>query len=89
MVTSRFPPFRIIGRCGRIRYNQSMEFGVFHDRSAETPEAKARWFQSLPLEDRMDLLCWFTDLALSINPHLAEKKHDEQTQRGVRVLRLP
>ena len=29
---------------------------ISHDRGEETPEAKARWFQSLPLEERMRLL---------------------------------
>jgi len=29
---------------------------ISQDRGEETPEAKARWFQSLPLEERMRLL---------------------------------
>lgn len=37
-------------------------------------EAKARWFQSLTLVERMEILCAFTDLALEINPRLADMK---------------
>lgn len=66
-----------------------MNRGVFHDRSAETPEAKARWFQSLSLSERMDLLCEMADLILTVNPKLAERKDDQPTQEGVRILRLP
>ena len=67
----------------------NMDFKVSHDRRDETPEAKARWFQSLPLSQRMELLCAFTDLALSLNPSLAEKKHAQPPREGVRILRLP
>ena len=66
-----------------------MTFGVHHGWEQETPEAKARWFQALSMEDRMELLCEFTNLVLTINPGLAEKKHARPAQRGVRVLRLP
>ena len=47
---------------------------VSHNRDEETMEAKARWFQSLTLAERMDMLCAFTDLALSVNPTLQEHK---------------
>jgi len=50
----------------------SQRGSVSHDRREETIEAKVRWFRSLPLADRMDLLCAFTDLALSVNPALAD-----------------
>ena len=65
-----------------------MTFGVHHGWEHETPEAKARWFQSLSLEERMELLCEFTNLVLSVNPAVAEKKHARSPQKGVRVLRL-
>ena len=45
---------------------------VSHDRASESPEAKARWFQSLTLAERMDYLCAVTDLALGAHPELAE-----------------
>ncbi len=36
---------------------------ISHDRNEETPEAKARWFQSLSLSERMELLCAFRGIA--------------------------
>ena len=47
---------------------------ISHDRSEETPEAKAYWFQSLPLSERMDMLCYFTDLILNCNPKIMDQK---------------
>jgi len=44
--------------------------GVTHARSEETMEAKARWFRSLPLSERMDMLCSFTDLALPLSERM-------------------
>ena len=59
---------------------------ISHDRHEETPEAKARWFQSLPLSDRMELLCSFTDLVLSNNPEIVEQKDAQPIEGCVRVL---
>jgi hypothetical protein len=60
---------------------------ISHDRADETPEAKARWFQSLSLEERMNVLCSLVDLALQNNPELAERKTNAQSTQGrVRVL---
>ena len=59
---------------------------VTHDRREETIEAKTRWFRSLPLSDRMDLLCFVTDLALSGNPRLPERKHAEPVAGRIQVL---
>ncbi len=59
---------------------------VTHDRDEESMEAKARWFQSLSLSDRMDMLCAFTDLALSVNPTLQERKHAQPVAGRVQVL---
>jgi hypothetical protein len=55
---------------------------ISHSRSDETIEAKARWFQSLSLSERMDMLCAFTDLALSANPALQERKPHAQPVAG-------
>ena len=62
------------------------EDAVTHDRSEETMEAKARWFASLPLAERMDLLCAFTDLALSINPDLQDRKDAQPITGRVQVI---
>ena len=59
---------------------------VTHDRGAETIEAKVQWFRSLSLSDRMDMLCVFTDLALSINPALQERKHAQPVAGRIQVL---
>lgn len=59
---------------------------VSHDREEETPEAKALWFQSLTLEERMDLLCTFTDLILANNPSIADKKNDKPIAGRVRIV---
>lgn len=66
-----------------------MKFAISHDFREETPEAKARWFRSLSLEERMDLLCTFTDLILDANPGIAERKHAQPASGRVRVLRKP
>jgi len=60
---------------------------ISHDRADESLEAKARWFQSLTLAERMDMLCWFTDLILENNPHIAEQKHAEPIAGRVLVLK--
>jgi len=59
---------------------------VSHDWQEESGEAKARWFQSLSLKERMDTFCWFTDMVLSTNPGIVEKK-DAESIAG-RVLAL-
>lgn len=60
---------------------------ISHNRQDESPEAKARWFQSLSLQERMDLLCVFTDLILQNNPAIMELKNAEPASGSVRILR--
>jgi hypothetical protein len=67
----------------------NMTFEVSHDRRHESDEAKAAWFQSLTLEERMDLLCEFTDLILESNPDLLENSDAQSTPGRVRILELP
>ena len=57
-----------------------------HDWQEETIEAKARWFQSLSFTERMDLLCWFTDLVMVANPQIKELKDAQPIAGRVRVL---
>ena len=59
---------------------------VSHKREDETIEAKARWFQSLSLDERIELFCQYTDMILAVNPSIVEQK-DAQPIRG-RVLVL-
>jgi len=63
-----------------------MKQSISHSRTEETPEAKARWFQSLSLEERMELLCLYTDLILSANPTILESKDVKPIAGRIRVL---
>lgn len=63
-----------------------MERTITHERSEETAEAKARWFQSLTLSERMEILCAYYELFLSANPRIIDRK-DAQPVKG-RVLVL-
>lgn len=65
---------------------QTMEPSISHSRSEETPEAKARWFQSLSLEERMEMLCMFTDMILGANPDILESKDVKPVAGRIRVL---
>lgn len=69
-------------------YSEGMKASgsISHSRSDETIEAKARWFQSLSLSERMDMLCAFTDLALSANPTLQERKDAQPVAGRIQVL---
>ena len=62
---------------------------ISHDRAEETVEAKARWFQSLTLTERMELLCAFTDLILSLNPGAAEADDAEPAAGAIRIIAQP
>ena len=64
-----------------------MEFGIAHSFGEETIEAKTLWFKSLSLQERMDLFVNFTDMILSINPKIAEKKDAQSVEGRVLVLR--
>ncbi len=66
-----------------------MKPAVSHDRSQETPEAKARWFQSLTMEERMQVFADFMNLILSLNPTIAKKKYVEPAKEGVQIVRKP
>lgn len=59
---------------------------ISHNFNEETIEAKARWFQSLSLSERMDLLCFFTDLILQNNPDIVEKKDAKPVEGRILVL---
>jgi hypothetical protein len=59
---------------------------ISHDRQEETPEAKVRWFRSLSLSERMELLCFFTELILAANPRIVEQRDAQPVAGRVRVL---
>jgi len=59
---------------------------ISHDFHDESIEAKVRWFRALPMSERMEIFCNYKDLALEINPALAEKKDAQPTEGRVRIL---
>jgi hypothetical protein len=64
-----------------------MRLSISHDRHTEDPTEKARWFQTLSIQERAELLCNYTDLILGINPGLMELKNAQPVAGRVRVLR--
>jgi hypothetical protein len=63
-----------------------MEFKISHNRNDETIEAKVKWFRTLKLSERMEMLCAFTDFALELNPQLPDKKYAQQAKRRIQIL---
>jgi hypothetical protein len=63
-----------------------MTGSVSHDIAEETLEAKARWFQSLSLEERMDMFVAFTNLILENNPDVVKQKYVRPASERVRVV---
>ncbi len=63
-----------------------MTGSVSHDLSDESLEAKARWFQSLSLEERMDVFVAFTNLILENNPDIGTKKYVRPASERIRVI---
>ncbi|RME59200.1 hypothetical protein D6779_04890 [Candidatus Parcubacteria bacterium] len=64
----------------------SMKNAISHDLEEETIENKARWFQSLSLEERAALFCQFTEMILSVNPKIVEQKDAQPIAGRVLVL---
>ena len=63
-----------------------MKKEVSHSFEDESMEAKARWFRSLSIPERMDMLCFFTDLILENNPDIIEKRDVKSFTGRVQVL---
>ncbi|MFI5402265.1 MAG: hypothetical protein ACHQ1G_04960 [Planctomycetota bacterium] len=61
---------------------------VSHDRGEESVFAKARWFQSLSVEERLALFCEITELAIARNPDLLKGKDAEPVEGRIQVLSL-
>jgi hypothetical protein len=59
---------------------------ISHNINDESMEEKVFWFRALPMSERMEMLCNFTDLALELNPDLAGIKDAQPTQGRVRIL---
>ncbi|HEV7474227.1 MAG TPA: hypothetical protein VGN90_09260 [Pyrinomonadaceae bacterium] len=65
-----------------------MTESVSHSFADESMAAKAKWFRTLSIEDRMNMLIEFTNLILENNPEVAKKKHARPASDRVRVLEL-
>jgi uncharacterized ferritin-like protein (DUF455 family) len=65
-----------------------MTESVSHDRSQKSLEAKARWFQSLSLEARMDVFVAFTNLILENNPDIVKGKPLPPASDRVQIISL-
>ncbi|MFN0104348.1 MAG: hypothetical protein ACKV2U_19955 [Bryobacteraceae bacterium] len=63
-------------------------YSISHDREDESPEAKARWFRSLSMEERLRHFDEFTEMLLALDPGLIRKKDAQSIPGRVRVLSL-
>ncbi|GEM_PF-447924 len=68
-----------------------MKKRIIHDRSTETIEEKTRWFRSLSMVERAEILNEFTELALAANPKILVKKDATEYCVNIRtrILALP
>jgi hypothetical protein len=72
----------VVGR----QYNKRMDTEISHNWQEESIEAKALWFQNLRLEERMEMLCTFTEFLMLVNPDILEQKNAEPLEGRVCVL---
>lgn len=63
-----------------------MKKEVSHTFEDEAIESKTRWFKSLSIPQRMDMLCLFTDMILENNPKIIEKRDVKSLTGRVQVL---
>lgn len=63
-----------------------MTGSVSHDFRDESLENKARWFQSLSLEERMEVFVAFTNLILENNPDIVKQKYVGPASDRVRII---
>jgi len=63
-----------------------MDKKISHNLNDETPEAKARWFQSLSINERIELLNEYTDMILEINPKIPEQNRAQPVKGRIRIV---
>jgi hypothetical protein len=63
-----------------------MNESISHSFADESIDAKAKWFKTLSIEERMKVLVAFTNLILENNPEIAKKKHARPASDRIRVL---
>lgn len=59
---------------------------VSHSFADESIDAKAKWFGTLSIEERMDVLVAFTNLILENNPSIVNRKGVRPALKDVRIL---
>lgn len=59
---------------------------ISHEFKDEELAAKVRWFQSLSLEERMDVFVSFTNLILQNNPDIVKQKYVRPASERVAVI---
>ena len=59
-----------------------------HSRDEESLEAKARWSQSLSVEERMEIFYEWCEMALAVDPDLLKRKKRWPHAKSVLVLSL-
>jgi hypothetical protein len=74
------------GNQAKTKFRRIMEHTISHSFEEETVEAKARWFQSLSTQERMDLLCTYTNLILAADPQIVEKKDARPITDSIHIL---
>lgn len=65
-----------------------MKQHISHDFTDESLDAKARWFQTLTLSERMDLLCELTDLVLENNPNVVKVGRAQSSTERLQILSI-
>ena len=63
-----------------------MRESISHNVADESIDAKAKWFRTLSIEERMNTFVAFTNLILENNPEIAKKKHVRPASDRIRVL---
>jgi len=63
-----------------------MQIEVSHSFEDETMESKVHWFKSLSIPERMEMLCFFTDMILDNNPKISEKRDAKSLTGRIQVL---
>jgi hypothetical protein len=65
-----------------------MNPSISHDLGDETLEAKARWFQSLSLDERMNVFVEMMDIIIGVNPDILKARDAQPIPGRVRVVTL-
>jgi len=63
-----------------------MDGSIGHSRQEESMEEKTRWFLSLSIKDRIEMLCSLTDIALTITPGIQDHRNVKSITGRVQIL---